>query len=183
MGHGIFFKIFDIWNSRLLRNPLWKLICGLLGWVPTGASYIWPSVFLDMSLFSTLVTSHIWFERWTSSRATVISTMAALEVNLLKSLVYWLLNGHSVCLQNWRLVLRLFFAVSQLTPIWINKIVVFMCRLLYKGLIGYDLLLWHEIQVTHTKFLDKLRNLLLLLKSPNTESGVINILEDASDAP
>ena len=48
---------------------------------------------------------------------------------------------------------------------------------------GYELLLWYDIHVTHTKFLDKLRNLLVILNIPQTESGFRNIIKDMSDLP
>ena len=119
-------QIFGIWYNMLLSNPLWKLICGLIGWVTTRAIYLWPAVFLDVAHFATLVTSHIWPGRWPSSRSTTIYTETALEINLLQSLVDQLLNGHSVCLLKWRFVLRLFFAGSQYSALWIYKIAVFM---------------------------------------------------------
>ena len=182
-GHGGGCKIFGIWNNRLLSNPFWKLICGLLGWVPTRAISIWPAVFLEMSLFTTLVTSHIWSVRLPSSRANTIYTGAAPEINLLKSLVDQLINVHSVCLRKWGLVLRIFFAVSGFPPLLIHKIAVFSRILLYKEIIGYELLLWYDIRITHTTFLDKLRNSLVLLNSPHTESRVRSILKDESDVP
>ena len=142
-GHSGCCQIFGIWDNRLRSHPFWKLICGLLGWVPTRAIYLWPVVFLDMSPFTKLMTSYIWPGRWPSSRATTIYTVAALEINLLQSLVDLLFNGHSVCLWNWRLVLRLFFAGRRFLPLWIHNIAVFLRSPLYKGLIGYDILLWY----------------------------------------
>ena len=182
-GYGWCCQIFGIWDNRLLSHPLWKLICGILGLVPTGAISLWPAVFVDMALFTTLVTSYIWPGRWSSSRATNISTATALEINLLQSHVYRLLNNHRVCIWKWRLVLRLFFAGSRFPPLWIHKIAVFTRSLLYKRLIGYDILLWYEIHVTNTRFIDKLRNLLVLVNIPQTESGFISILKDESDLP
>ena len=161
-------QIFGIWENRLLSHPFWKLICGLLGWVPNRAISLLPAVFLDMALFTTLVASYIWPVRWPSSRATTISTAEAFEINLLQSLVDLMFNNHSVYLRKWRLVLRIFFASSRFPPLWIHKIAVFSRRLLYKGLIGYEILLWYDIHVTHTKFPDKLRNFIVLLNSPQT---------------
>ena len=106
-GHGGCCKIFDIWNNRLISNPFWKLSCRLLGWVSTRSISLWRAVFIDMALFTTLVTSHIRPGRWPSSRDTNISTVAAPEINMLQILVDWLFNVHSVCLCKWRLVLRL----------------------------------------------------------------------------
>ena len=141
-GHVGCYQIFGIWYNRLLSHPLWKLICGILGWFTTWAISLWPAVFLYMALFTTIVTSYIWPGRWTFYRATTISTVAALEINLLQSLVDWLFNGHSVCLWKWRLVWRLFFACNRFPLLWIHKIAVFLRSLLYKGLIGYEILLW-----------------------------------------
>ena len=159
-------QIFGIWDNRLISHPLWKLICGLLGWVPTRDIYLWPAVFLDMALFTTLVTSYIWPGIWPSSRATIIFNAAALDINLLKSLIYRLFNGHIVCLWKWRLELRRFFDGSWFLPLLINNILVLLRSLLYKGLIGYEILLQYDIHVSHTKFLNKLRNLLVLLNTP-----------------
>ena len=182
-GHGGCCKIFGIWDNRLLSNPFWKILCGLLGWVPTIAISLWPAIFLDMDLFATLVTSHILPCRWPSSRATTIYTVEAIELKLIKSLVGKLLTVHSLCLQKWRLVLRLFFACRRFPPLSIHKIAVFLCSLLYKGLTGYELLLWYDIHVIRTKFLNKFRNLLLLLNTPKTKYGIRSILEDTSDVP
>ena len=104
----------------------------------------------------------------TLSRATTFSTAEALEINLLKILFDILVNVHSIFLRRWKLVLRIFFAVNRFPPLWIYNIAVFSPSLLYKGLIGYELLLWYDIHVTHTKFLDKLRNLLVPLNIPRT---------------
>ena len=182
-GHFCCNQIFSIWDNMLLSHPFWKFICGLLGWVPTRSISLWHAVFLDMALFNTLVTSYIWPGNWTSSRAITISSRADPEINLLQSFVDRLFNDHSVWLRKWRLVLRLLFDASRFPLFRIQKIAVFMCSLLYKGIIGYDILLWDGIHVTHTKFLDKLRNLLVLMYIPQTESGVIIILKYASDVP
>ena len=136
-GHCGCCKIFGIWNKMLFSNPLWKLTCVLLGWVPTRAVSLWPAVFLDIAIFTTIVTSPILSGRWPSSRATNTSTLAALEINLIQSFVDILINGHSVCLWKWRLVLRLFFYGIRLLPLWIHKIVVFLCNLVYKGFVCY----------------------------------------------
>ena len=95
-GHGGCCNIFGILNNRLLSNPFWKLICGIIGWLPTGVIQLLPAVFIDMALLGTLVTSQIWLDRWTFSRATVIYTAVALEVNFIQSLVEKNLNGHSL---------------------------------------------------------------------------------------
>ena len=168
VGHGGRWKIFGIWNNSILSYPLWKIICVLLGWFPTRAIFIWPAVFLDTAILTTLVTSHIWLDRRPSSRTTTISTVVDLEAKLIQSLVGILLNDHSVCLWKWRLFLRIFFASSQFSPLWINKIAVFTRSLFYKVLIGDELLWWYYIHITHTKFLDKLCNLLVLLNCPKT---------------
>ena len=146
--HGGCCKIFGIWNNRLLGDPFWNLVCVLLGWVPNISSSLWPAIFLDMSLIATLVTSHIWLDRWPSSRSTTISTAAALEVNFLQSFVDQLLNGHNVCIWKWRLVLRLIFARNRLPLLWINKIAVFTRSLFYKGLVCDEILWWYDIFFT-----------------------------------
>ena len=141
-GHGGCCQIFGIWVNRLSSNPLWKLIYGLLGCVTTRTIYLWHAVFLDMDLFTTLLTGFIWPGRWPSSRSTIIYTASALEIDLLQSLVDRLFNVHSVCLWKWRFILRLLFACSRFPTLWIYKIAVFSCSLLYKVLIGYEILLW-----------------------------------------
>ena len=181
--HGGCCRIFGIWNNRLPSYPFWNIIWGIIGWVPTRAISLWPSVFLEMSIFTTLVTSHILPGRLPSSISTTIFTAIDPEINLLQSLVDRLINGHSVCLRKWRLVLRLFFAGSRFPPLLIHNIVVFSCSFLYKGIIGCELILWYDIHVTHTNFLDKLRNFLVLLNKPQRESGVRSILKDVSDVP
>ena len=111
-GRGGCCKIFGIRKNRLISKPFGKLICGPLGWVPTRDLSLWFSVFPDMDISATLVTSHIWPGRWPSSIATNISIAGALEVNLLQSLVDLLLNGHSVCLWKWRFFLRFYLLVD-----------------------------------------------------------------------
>ena len=182
-GHVGRCKIFVILNNRLLSDQWCKLIWRLMLWVPTNDSYLWPAISLFMALLATIVTGNIWLERWPSSRATTISTAVALEVKLIHILVDQLLNGHSVFLCKWRLVLRLSFSDIQFPPLWIDKITIFTCILLYKGLIGDDLLWWYGIHVTQTKFLDKIRNLLVLLNILNIEYGIRSILKDESDVP
>ena len=182
-GHVGCYQIFGIWDNIILSHPLWNLICGLLGWFPTRAISLWHVVYPDMALFTTLVTSYIWPGRWPSFRATAIFTTADLETNLLQSLVDCLFNGQSVCLRKWRLVLRLLFVVSRFPPLWIHKVAVFTCSLLYNIIIGYDILLWYDIHVTHTKFLDKLCIFIVILNTPQTESGVRSILKDVSYVP
>ena len=173
--HVVCCQIFGIWDNRLLSRPFWKLISVLLGCIPTRAISLLPAVFLDMTLFTILVTSYIWPGRWPSSRANNISTAKALEINLLQKLFYRLFNGQIEWLCKLRLFSRLLFSGSRFPPLWIHKIAVLSCSLLHKWLIGYEILLWYDIHVTHTKFLDKLHNLLVLLNSPQTESGVRSI--------
>ena len=182
-GSGVYCKVFGIWNKILISDLFWKLIFVLLGWVPTRSSSCWSLVFIDMDLLATLVKSHIWLDRWPSSRATNISTSVDLEVNLLQILVVLLINGHNVCLCKWMLVFRFILPGSWFPPIWICNIVVFTRSLLYKGLIVDENLCWYGIHVTHTRFLDKLRNALVLLNFPKTESRVRSILKYRSDLP
>ena len=44
-GHGGCCQIFGILDNKLIDHPFWKLVCGLLGWVPTRAVSLWPTVF------------------------------------------------------------------------------------------------------------------------------------------
>ena len=124
-SHGGCCKIFGIWNNRILSNPFWKFICGILGWVLTRSVSLRPTVFLDISLFAKFVTINIWLGRWPYYRATTIYTAATLEINLIKILVDRILNRHSLLLCKWRLVLRIFFAGSRLPLLWIHKIAIF----------------------------------------------------------
>ena len=121
-GCGGCCQIFGIWDNRLLSHPLWKRICEHLGWVPTKDISLWPVVFLDMAIFTTLVTSYIWPVRWPSSISTTISTTTAIEINLIQSLFDQLLNGHIVWLWKWSLVLRLLFDGCRFPLLWIHKI-------------------------------------------------------------
>ena len=77
-----------------------------------------------------------------------------------------MLNCQNLYLQKQRLVLRLLLSSSQILPLRINKVAVFIPRLLYKGLICDEIFWWYVIHVTHTKFLVKLCNLLVLLNYP-----------------
>ena len=72
-------------------------------------------------------------------------------------------------------------SLVQEATLWIYKIAVFSRSLLYKGLISYYTILWYEIHVTHMKFTNKLRNLLVLMYMPQTEYWVISILKDGND--
>ena len=181
--HGVCYKIFGIWNNRLLSDPFWKLVCGILLWVPTRANSLWPEFFLYMARLATLVTSHIWLDRWPSSSATSISTMKDLEFNLLQILVDQLINFRSVCIWKWRLFLILLLSNRQFSLLWINNITVFNHSLLYKGLIGDELLYFYDIHITYTKFLDKIRNLLVLLNFPKKKSWVRSILKNSNYVP
>ena len=180
-GHGYCCKIFGVWNNRLLSDPLWKLICRLIGWVPTRAISLWPEFFLDMAIFPQLWQFTSDMIDYPPPDPVQISTEADLDIKFLQSLVDQLINCHSVFLWKCNFVLRLLFSGSRFLTLLIDKIAVFTRSLLYMGLIGYERLLWYYIHATHMKLLDKLCNLLVLLNIPNTESGVRNILKDASD--
>ena len=54
---------------------------------------------------------------------------------------------------------------------------VFTDILLNKGTIGNDIIRSHDIFVTHTKFLDKIHNLLVFLSLPEMESRIRSILK------
>ena len=181
--YGSWWMFQDLWylKKRLLSNPLCNIICGILGWVLTRAISLWPAVSLDMSLLVIFVTNYILLDRWTSLRATNISTVSDIKVNLLQILVDWMLKFHNVFLHEWRLVLRLLLACSWFPPLWIYEVSLFTHSLLYKGIIGDELLWWYDIHVTHTNFLDKLRYFLVIINFPKTESVIRSILKDASD--
>ena len=150
-----------------------------------------PTVSGVVSTFSTTVavpfrsniprTGFFLFLRWLFSRSTTISTATIIEVKLIQSLVYWLINGYSVYPMKQRLAFRNIFVGSRFPPLWIDKIAVFMHSLFYKGHIGDDILCWYDIHVTHMNFLDKISNLLVLMNYPKMLSGVKIILKYVSD--
>ena len=80
-----------------------------------------------------------------------------------------------------RLVLRIISARNRFPQILISNIYILTCSIFRKGLISDELLWSYDIQVTHTKFIDKLWNILVLLNLPKTKSGIRSILKDASD--
>ena len=82
-GHGGCCQVFVIWVNRLCGHPFWKLIYWLLGCVTIRTMYLWPAIFLNIALITTLVTFPIWFGKWPFSRATIIYAASALEINLL----------------------------------------------------------------------------------------------------
>ena len=83
---------------------------------------------------------------------------------------------------NWKwLVLILLLSGKILPPIWVDNYVVFTYNILHQVLIGNELLGLYDINVTHMKFLGKLRNLLVLLNRLKKKSRIIIILKDASD--
>ena len=166
VGHDWCCYIFGIWSNSLFGEPLWRLIFGLLQWVPNGDISLLPLVFMEMALLDTLVTSQIWPYILLSSKVTTISTAEALEFNFIKILSGQLLNGHRLFLWKRRFVLRLFHDSIQFPPLLINKVTLFMHSLLYQGLGRGELLWWYDIHVAHTKFLDKLRKLLVLMNFP-----------------
>ena len=60
-------------------------------------------------------------------------------------------------------------------------VVVFMRIILYNGFICNDLLWICGVQVTLTKFIYELHNLLILLNLPYNKLLIINILKDTID--
>ena len=56
-----------------------------------------------------------------------------------------------------------------------------MCRIFHNGIIGNELRWLYDIQVTHTTFIDKLYNLLVILNLTKNKYLIIIILKDASD--
>ena len=67
--HGGCCQILVIWVNRICIHPLWKLIHGLLGCVISGTISLWLAVFLNMALFTTLVTFSIWLGKLPFFRA------------------------------------------------------------------------------------------------------------------
>ena len=125
--------------------------------------------------------NHIWPSIWPSSRATTVYTVVFFEIYLPQILVNWLLNCHSLWLWELKLVLLLLLYGSRSPLLWIDEVATLMHAILHKGLIGDDLLLFYDVYVTHTHILDKLRNLLLILNFPKTESEIRIISKDAID--
>ena len=89
----------------------------------------------------------------------------------------WLFNLHSVCIWKRRMVFITILALSGIPPLWIGNYMVFMCGIFNKGLICNEILGLHEILVTHTKFLNEFRNLLVLLNFPFMNYIIRSILE------
>ena len=54
-GHGGCCNIFGIRENRILSNPFWKPIFGLLVWVTTRFISLWPAVFIDMEFLPHLL--------------------------------------------------------------------------------------------------------------------------------
>ena len=79
--------------------------------------------------------------------------------------------------------LEILFFSSRLPLIQVFKVAIFKFILLYKGLVSYEILWWYEIHVTHTNFLDKIRNLIVLMDLPKSEYGFRSILKDSIDVP
>ena len=52
------------------------------------------------------------------------------------------------------MILRLLFEGSRLFSFGINKFEVLMCTLLHKFLVGYDILNFLKVWVTHMKLID-----------------------------
>ena len=103
-------------------------------------------------------------------------------INQLDSKTCWQTSQLSKCMPSGEKVgLDTSTCGSRLPLIWINKVVVLTCSLLHKVLIGGNIIWLYDVHVTHTKFLDKLCNLLVLLHRPNMESGIRSIFKDASD--
>ena len=125
-----------------------------------------------MAYLAKLVTNQMLLRRWPSSRATTISAVSVPEVNFIQSLVDWIINLHSVCLQKQRLFLIFLFSGGRSPPLLINKVVEFAHSLLHKGIIGNELLWLYVKHVTHTKIIYKLRNLLVLLIYPEKKSVI-----------
>ena len=125
--------------------------------------------------------NRIWPVRWLSPIPTTISTIEYTEIKLIHSRFEKLLNRNSVYLQKQTLVLRLLIYSSRFPPIWINKVAVLTRSIFHKGLIGDEILWLCEVHVTHTRFLYKIHNLLMIMNRPKTEYEIISIFKDMSD--
>ena len=130
-----------------------------------------------MSLLTTLMTSHTWSDIRPSNIAIVIYTAAAPKTNLLKFVLDWIFNFQGTCIMDWRLVLRSLLYGSRLRSLWIDMVTISTCSLFQKRLVGDEILSLYDIQVTHTKFLNKLFNLLIFMNLPKMKSWLINILK------
>ena len=133
-------------------------------------------IIISTILISTSFRDTLYFTIWYSSIANNIATLSYHGVKFLSIIFVWLSNWHGLCLQERRLVLIFLLAGSRFPPIWINKVTVFTHSLLYKRLIGYDLLIFYDIQVTYMKFINKIGNLLVPMILPKIKSGIRSIL-------
>ena len=79
------------------------------------------------------------------------------------------------------MILRLILTSRGLPPLRVYKVVVFINIFLKKGLIDNNIIRLYDILVTHTKFLDKILNLLVLLNLPETEYRIRVILKYLSN--
>ena len=164
----------------LLVTRYGRLFLELLDGFPSEPFKFGLQYFCKFPLFPHLLKSHL-SGRLTSSIDTVIYTDVYLEDNLIQILVNWLLYLHCVCLWEQRLVLRLILEGSRFPYLGVYKVMVFTRSLLHKVLIGDDILWLYDVQSIHTKLLDKLYNLLVLLNLPNMESGIRSIFKYVSD--
>ena len=94
---------------------------------------------------------------------------------------YWLINLHSVIFWGQRRDLRILLSRSRISPIWVDKVVVFMQKILHKWIIGNDPLRLYGIHITHKNPLVKLCNIIVFINTPNKKYRIRNILKDASD--
>ena len=79
------------------------------------------------------------------------------------------------------MILRLILTSRGLPTLRVYKVVVFINIFLKKGLIDNNIIRLYDILVTHTKFLDKILNLLVLLNLPETEYRIRVILKYLSN--
>ena len=77
--------------------------------------------------------------------------------------------------------MRLLLFVSSFLPLLFDKVAVFTCSIFNKGLIGNDLLGFYDILGTHTKFINKLCKLIVLMNLSEAKYIIRSILKDASD--
>ena len=79
------------------------------------------------------------------------------------------------------MLLRILLVTSRIPLHQVNKVAVFTCMLLQKGLMGNELLIFYEIITTYQKFLDKQRKIIIVLNGTKTKLIIISILKDTSD--
>ena len=57
-----------------------------------------------------------------------------------------------------------------------------MFSLFCKGSTSYEILWFYDVQITHTKFIDKICNLIVIINLPKTKYEFISIIKYKSDS-